>query len=78
MTDMITQRPITGHLVAPNRGQIQIRLGKRVKKVGPQLYEVTTMHLVTLIPPAIGVKKVRFTLNDHIAQTDLLIVKVPK
>ena len=55
-------RPIWGKLQPPNSGEIKINMGREIKRVRGNTYEIRSQN-------------VRFTINPHIAETDLETVR---
>lgn len=72
---MRTTRPIWGKAMKPHAGEVKIKPGKEVRSHGNDVYSIQTMHCTCLTRPAVSVSRVKFTLNPHIAKTDLEPVK---
>ena len=66
-----TIRPITGKAQTPFKGDVSIPIGKEVTHVDGDLYETWVFNAVKLRPVMMNVSRVRFTLNPHIAMTDM-------
>lgn len=75
MKRMITSRPITGHMEEVTGGKVFLPVETPLTHLRDDLYEVSEMRTVSLVPPTVMQEKIRFRINPYIARSDLRVVK---
>ena len=64
-------RPIWGKAKPPFRGEVKVPIGREISHIGGDTYQILVIHVKDLSPPTMGARHVQFTINSHIANSDL-------
>lgn len=68
----VTTRPVTGKTA---HGDIHIPIGMRLRHIGGDTYAVSRLQPLAISPAKAVKRDTNFTLNAHIAATDLVAEK---